>query len=111
MAFIRVGIFCAVILLVYYLAFRWCLAKLRKKEPRTAFERAFRLKRMGAALLGMALAGLLCMGYGFFLAPDRCVLVKGYWDTPFCRTADPMPPGGEDMAVQMEVVGYRLALP
>lgn len=47
----------------------------------------------------------------FFLAPDRCVLVKGYRDTPFCRTVDPMPPGGEGVAVQTEVVGYRLALP
>ncbi len=47
----------------------------------------------------------------FFLAPDRCVLVKGYRDTPFCRTADPMPPAGEGPAVQTEVVGYRLVLP
>jgi uncharacterized protein len=72
-AFVRVGVFCGVIVLVYYLAFRWSVVrlKLRRRPPRTAFERGFSQKRVGAVLVGAAVAGVLCMCYGFFVAPYR----------------------------------------
>ena len=58
-------------MLVYYLAIRWCVGRLRAEKAVSALDRVFRHPVTGALLLGAAGLGVLCMVYGFFVEPNR----------------------------------------
>jgi len=69
---IRLIIFVSFVVVVYWVTFRWCFEFfLSKKEPTGVFAQYFRSKITGVVLCSIAGAGLLCMGYGFFIEPQR----------------------------------------
>jgi len=68
----RLSVFVVLVVLVYYLAIRWLWVRRRRaSSPGSRVARWFRSGRAGAAILGVAGLGLLCIIYGCTLAPDR----------------------------------------
>jgi len=80
--FLRVGVFCGLVGAVYYFLFRWWIARLRGEEPRTAVARVFCLRATGAVLTGLALLGVLCIPYGFFIEPYWLKVTRHELRTP-----------------------------
>ncbi|NWG14474.1 MAG: metallophosphoesterase [Acidobacteria bacterium] len=73
---VRVGSFCAVVFLTYYLSVRWCLERICGRKPRGRFDRAFQSGWAGAGLLSAAVFGAACMGYGFWVEPKRLTVTQ-----------------------------------
>ena len=78
----RVGLFCCTIFLIYSLAFRWSIAQIRGRQPSGRLDKAFLSGWVGAALLSAAVAGALCMVYGFFVEPKRLTVTYYSIETP-----------------------------
>jgi len=62
-----VGLFLLGVAMVYYLALRWIVVKIRRGQPKTFADRI--LHRLGPWTTVLALFGLACMAYGRFIEP------------------------------------------
>jgi uncharacterized protein len=80
--FMRVGLFAGAILLTYWLAFRWILARWRGTIPQSRFQHAFRSKWTGGVLLGSAGLGIVCIAYGLGIEPRRLTVTNYTLRTP-----------------------------
>jgi hypothetical protein len=68
---VRLVLFCGGIILVYWLAFRWSMDRFRRYQPVSLFGGIFHSTSVGTLLLTLAVAGVLCMAYGFLIEPNR----------------------------------------
>jgi len=73
----RLGLFLGAITLAYWLTLRWCIEWARGTVPRSPFARFFQRGVIGVPLIGLAILGVVCMGYGFLVEPGR-LAVKTY---------------------------------
>ena len=80
--FIRVGVFGGAIAVAYILAIRWIAEHKRGTPATTRFAKFFRLRVVGAVLLGTAVLGVFCIAYGFFIEPKRLTVTRYRIETP-----------------------------
>lgn len=98
---IRVGLFTAGILIIYWMAIRWACDRFQRRQPRSQLERWFRSTGTGVVLLGLAATGLVCMAYGVLVEPRRVTVTTYTIKTP------KLPPGERVRLVQLADLHVR----
>ena len=80
--FMRACLFFGAVVLVYWMALRWCIAHFRARLIQPGFDRFFRSKPVGILLLSLAGTGIPCLIYGFAIEPTRLTVTTYTLETP-----------------------------